>query len=227
MDKVTEGKGGPSVQKGNSSAQEKGSPTPEKGNPRKESPELDTGKKEPEKTTTTAKVDTEATTSGETKPAETHRSEQVTPTEETTTPEEAPAPMKPLSVADLQAIIQSMATTITEHTRQITELQEALARKRKPMRNGKVQIRDKKTGKVYPSKNNTYQSLLKAGELKELVDKGVFGDNPAKNSFGWFALKREWPDRFEEVAEDETKSADAETTDAKSADAETIQPAKS
>ena len=35
--------------------------------------------------------------------------------------------------------------------------------------------------------------------LKELVDKGVFGDVPGKNNFGWYQLKREWPDRFEEI----------------------------
>ena len=87
-----------------------------------------------------------------------------------------------------------------EHTNLITQLQETLARKRKPpVSNGKVQILDKQTGEIYPSKNNAYQTLLKSGELKDLVDKGVFGDNPAKNTFGWYALVRELPDRFEEV----------------------------
>jgi len=65
--------------------------------------------------------------------------------------------------------------------------------------NGKVQILDKQTGEIYPSKNNAYQTLLKSGELKDLVDKGVFGDIPEKNTFGWYALVRELPDRFEEV----------------------------
>jgi len=63
---------------------------------------------------------------------------------------------------------------------------------------GKVQVVDKTTGEIFPSKNGTYQTLLKRGALKELVDKGVFGDDPAKNSFGWYALKRACPDRFEE-----------------------------
>ena len=49
------------------------------------------------------------------------------------------------------------------------------------------------------TKNNCYQSLLKAGELKDLVDKGAFGTDPAKNNFGWFALNRAYPDRFVEV----------------------------
>ena len=87
-----------------------------------------------------------------------------------------------------------------EHTNLITQLQETLARKRKPVSsNGKVQILDKQTGEIYPSKNNAYQTLLKSGELKDLVDKGVFGDIPEKNTFGWYALVRELPDRFEEV----------------------------
>ncbi|MFC1871493.1 hypothetical protein ACFLYF_03740 [Chloroflexota bacterium] len=37
-----------------------------------------------------------------------------------------------------------------------------------------------------------------------MVDKGIFGDNPAKNTFGWYALVRELPDRFEEVATEVT-----------------------
>jgi hypothetical protein len=89
-----------------------------------------------------------------------------------------------------------------EHSGTIVELEQAIARKRKPVAsNGKIQIRDKQTGTVYPSKNNAYQSLLKAGELKSLVDKGLFGDVPEKNTFGWYVLVREWPDRFEEVQE--------------------------
>jgi len=103
-------------------------------------------------------------------------------------------------LSDIKLILDALTATVLDHTRQIAELQEALARKRKPVSsNGKVQIRDKKTGTTYPSKNNAYQTLLKSGELKELVDKGVFGDIPAKNTFGWYALVRELPDRFEEV----------------------------
>ncbi len=93
---------------------------------------------------------------------------------------------------------------VLEHTNLITQLQETFARKRKPVvSNGKVQIRDKQTGTVYPSKNNAYQTLLKSGELKDLVDKGLFGPIPQKNTFGWYALVREWPDRFEEVKSEE------------------------
>lgn len=96
--------------------------------------------------------------------------------------------------------LQSLKQLVVEHAQLITQLQETLARKRKPpASNGKVQILDKQTGEIYPSKNNAYQTLLKSGELKDLVDKGVFGDNPTKNTFGWYALVRELPDRFEEV----------------------------
>lgn len=107
---------------------------------------------------------------------------------------------KPLTMIDLKKELDVLQMVVSEHTHLIAELQEALARKRKPpASNGKIQILDKKTGEIYPSKNNAYQSLLKAGELKDLVAKGVFGDVPEKNTFGWYALIREWPDRFEEV----------------------------
>jgi hypothetical protein len=114
------------------------------------------------------------------------------PTEPTTNP--------PLTLESLHQELESLKQLAAEHTNLITQLQETLARKRKPVAcNGKVQIRDKKTDAIYPSKNNAYQTLLKSGELKELVDKGIFGDSPKTNSFGWYALIRELPDRFEEV----------------------------
>ena len=100
--------------------------------------------------------------------------------------------------------LQSLKQLVGDHAQLITQLQETLARKRKPVSsNGKVQILDKQTGQVFPSKNNAYQTLLKSGELKDLVDKGVFGDIPEKNTFGWYALVRELPDRFEEVKQAE------------------------
>ena len=79
--------------------------------------------------------------------------------------------------------------------------------KKQPVSNGKVQIRDNQTGKIYPSKNNVYQTLLKAHELDDLVKDGVFGKNdPAKNSFGCYALFRAFPGRFEEI-KSEVKNA--------------------
>ena len=121
---------------------------------------------------------------------------------------EAPKPDAPATPAptleNLFEELQSLKQLVGEHTNLITQLQETLARKRKPpASNGKVQILDKQTGETYPSKNNAYQTLLKSGELKELVDKGVFGDIPEKNTFGWYALVRELPDRFEEVKPEE------------------------
>ncbi len=112
---------------------------------------------------------------------------------------------KTLNMAYLYSELQAVKQIIQEHGQQLAGIQEILVRKRKPTANGKIQIKDTKTGKVYPSKNATYQSLLKVGELKELVDKGIFGDNPGKNNFGWFALQREWPDRFEEVKPEQSK----------------------
>jgi hypothetical protein len=112
----------------------------------------------------------------------------------------APAP-PPLTMKQLHQEIETLKQVVNEHAQLIVQLQETLARKRKPVQsNGKVQIKDKQTGTVYPSKNNAYQSLLKSGELKSLVDKGLFGPVPEKNTFGWYTLQREWPDRFEEVS---------------------------
>ena len=120
------------------------------------------------------------------------------PTPEVPQPE-APATPAP-TLESLFEELQSLKQLAEEHTNLISQLQETLARKRKPVSsNGKVQILDKQTGEIYPSKNNAYQTLLKSGELKSLVDKGVFGDIPEKNTFGWYALVRELPDRFEEV----------------------------
>ena len=124
------------------------------------------------------------------------------PTPEVPQPEEPATPAPTLE--NLFEELQSLKQLAEEHTNFITQLQETLARKRKPVSfNGKVQILDKQTGEIYPSKNNAYQTLLKSGELKDLVDRGVFGDNPTKNTFGWYALVRELPDRFEEVKQAE------------------------
>ena len=113
---------------------------------------------------------------------------------------ETPTNNLPLTLKSLHQELESLKQVVGEHDHLITQLQETLSRKRKPSAsNGKVQILDKQTGQIFPSKNNAYQTFLKSGELKELVDKGVFGDNPTKNTFGWYALVRELPDRFEEV----------------------------
>jgi len=98
--------------------------------------------------------------------------------------------------------IEQLKLSVINLSMQLADLRSTLTVKRTPMPNGKAQIRDKTTGKTYKSKNNAYQTMLKAGELKDLVDKGVFGADPAKNNFGWFALNRAWPDRFEEVKPD-------------------------
>jgi hypothetical protein len=110
-----------------------------------------------------------------------------------------PLPTPP-SLNQLSDDIQSLRLLVIDHSLQIAQISEALARKRKPVvSTDKVQIKDIHTGTLYPSKNGAYQSLLKSGELKPLLDKGIFGPNPDKNTFGWYALVREWPDRFEEV----------------------------
>jgi len=110
---------------------------------------------------------------------------------------------EPLTLEGIQKELNSLKELVLDHAQQITSLQDALTRKRKPTSNGKIQILDKITGEVYPSKNQAYQTLLKSGELKELVDKGIFGPEPEKNTFGWYALVRAWPDRFEEKKAEE------------------------
>ena len=121
-------------------------------------------------------------------------------------PEEQPIPLQdqqeeqPITLESLYTELQSLKATVSQ-------LQEQLAKKRRPpASNGKIKIRDTKTGKVYPSKNNVYQTLLKSGELKELVDKGVFGDVPEKNTFGCYVLFREFPGRFVEVKDEDSDS---------------------
>jgi hypothetical protein len=119
--------------------------------------------------------------------------EETPPEPVTSTPDNDIPPTPAITLESLHQEIEHLKLTVSE-------LQETLARKRRPVAsNGKVQILDKQTGQIYPSKNNAYQTLLKSGDLKELVDKGVFGDIPKKNTFGWYALVRELPDRFEEV----------------------------
>lgn len=38
-----------------------------------------------------------------------------------------------------------------------------------------------------------------------MVDKGILGTTPEKNSFGWYTLVRYWPDRFEEIKPEEPR----------------------
>jgi len=120
-----------------------------------------------------------------------------TPQTEVAAPESAKQE-ESLTLEGIQKELNSLKELVSDHAQQIASMQDALTKKRKPTSNGKIQILDKQTGEVYPSKNSAYQTLLKAGELKELVDKGIFGSDPAKNTFGWYALVRAWPDRFEE-----------------------------
>jgi len=124
-------------------------------------------------------------------------------------PTPAPAPVppskpKPLTMTSLHSELDALRQIVDQQGLLIKQLMETPIRQRKPpVSNGKVQIKDTLTGKVYPSKNNVYQTLLKAGELEDLVKQGVFGPNPLKNSFGCYNLFRAWPNRFEEVHDQE------------------------
>lgn len=112
-----------------------------------------------------------------------------------------------LTLEGIQKELNILKELVSDHAQQIASMQDALTKKRKPTSNGKIQILDKQTGEVYPSKNSAYQTLLKAGELNELVDKGIFGSDPEKNTFGWYALVRAWSDRFEEKKVEEVAAA--------------------
>jgi hypothetical protein len=105
-----------------------------------------------------------------------------------------------VTLSDLYAVLVELRALVHDQHEMLLTFQSAPVKRRAPMlpNGGKVQIMDKLTGETFPSKNGAYQSLLKQGALKELVKKGIFGAEPAKNSFGWYALKRAWPDRFEE-----------------------------
>jgi hypothetical protein len=113
---------------------------------------------------------------------------------------------KPVTLVSLHAELEELRKVVDQQVIQIKLLMALPVRQRNPpLSNGKVQIQDTKTGKIYPSKNNVYQSLLKAGELEDLVKQGVFGSEPAKNSFGCYNLFRAYPNRFVEVKPEETK----------------------
>jgi len=126
---------------------------------------------------------------------------------EVATKPEPPSKPKPLTMISLHNELEELRLVVDQQAILIKQLMETPVRQRKPpTSNGKVQIKDNATGKIYPSKNNVYQSLLKAGELKELVDAGVFGADPVHNSFGCYNLFRAWPNRFEEVKPDQEQS---------------------
>ena len=119
-----------------------------------------------------------------------------------------PSKPKPLTMLSLHSELEELRQVVDQQAILIKQLIETPARQRKPpTSNGKVQIKDTLTGKIYPSKNNVYQSLLKAGELDALVKQGVFGSDPAHNSFGCYNLFRFYKDRFIELTHEETNVA--------------------
>ena len=119
------------------------------------------------------------------------------PVVESTPASVPPAKPKPLTLLSLSGELNALRQIVDQQAILIKQLMETPARQRKPpTSNGKVQIKDTLTGKIYPSKNNVYQSLLKAGELDALVKQGVFGSDPAHNSFGCYNLFRFYKDRF-------------------------------
>jgi len=112
-------------------------------------------------------------------------------------PTPAPVKPKPLTMASLNGELNALRQVVDQQSLLIKQLMETPIRQRKPpVSNGKVQIKDTLTDKIYPSKNNVYQSLLKSGELEDLVKQGVFGSDPAHNSFGCYNLFRFYKDRF-------------------------------
>ena len=113
-------------------------------------------------------------------------------------------PPAPLTLESLQKAIQLLRQDFDTHAVKLEEILTLVAKRRKPAANGngKVQILDTKTQITYKSKNNVYQTLLRNDELTDLISQGVFGADPKKNSFGWYALNRAFPGRFVEVHPD-------------------------
>lgn len=109
--------------------------------------------------------------------------------------------IEPLTLLKIVEAIGTLRLELSELSSALTTIREEISRKRKAIPNGKVQIKDTTTGTVYPSKNGTFKALLNSGQLKDLVDQGIFGPDPAKNTFGWYALNRAFPGRFVEVKE--------------------------
>ena len=162
-----------------------GKSTPNKEQPQAQAPEQEESKVEDIKAEGEQPIPPESTPEQEVEPLE---------AQEGKPKEEGSA-----TLADVIQELNLVKAILLDHSNQIANLKEGQTRKRKAIPNGKVQILDKKTGEIHSSKNSTYQTLLKSGELKELVDQGLFGADPAKNTFGWYALVRAWPERFEEV----------------------------
>jgi len=143
--------------------------------------------------TTEAKVEPVVTPTIEPAKPESHVESILATTQPTSTVEAPALKPKPLTLESLKAEIEEIRQLISK-------LQETPVRQRKPpVSVARVQVLDKTTGKIYKSKNNLYKSLLAAGELKQLVDQGIFGKDPQHNNFGTFALLRAWPNRFEEI----------------------------
>jgi hypothetical protein len=128
------------------------------------------------------------------------------PVVEVKAPVEQPAP---LTLESLQKAIVLLREDLDKHAHLLEEIQVMVSKKRKPAANGngKVQILDTKTQITYKSKNNVYQTLLRNDELTDLISQGVFGSDPKKNSFGWYALNRAFPNRFVEVHPDTPEKA--------------------
>jgi len=61
---------------------------------------------------------------------------------------------KPLTMASLKVEIDELHKHVLDLTMQMADINIQLALKRKPTANGKIQIRDKQTGKIYKSKRN-------------------------------------------------------------------------
>ncbi len=79
------------------------------------------------------------------------------------TKKSTPSPALTPTLEQLHQELQSLKQLVETHANLITQLQETLARKRRPVAsNGKVQIWDKQIGTIYPNKNDAYR-VLKAG----------------------------------------------------------------
>lgn len=75
-------------------------------------------------------------------------------------PTKSAQPEPPLTLESLKQQLDDLAQRVQHHAERILCYDTIIKRRHKMTSNGSVQILDKVAGKVYPSKNSTFQSLM-------------------------------------------------------------------
>ena len=77
-------------------------------------------------------------------------------------PPQSPKHEPPLTLESLKKQLDDLALHVQRHAEPILYYDAVIRRRHKMTSNGSVQILDKVAGKVYPSKNSAFQSLMLA-----------------------------------------------------------------